>query len=103
MRSWANALTARVTVLPTVVPSELAKRLSSSWVWESMRTLVLCMQLSIHRGRLANPNIHVVCEAMGVRSLTLVQFIAEQGWTSNRREPAHSPTGQRGTVLLSGC
>lgn len=34
-----------------------------------------------HRGSLAKPKIPVVCEALGVRSLTLVQFIAEQGWT----------------------
>lgn len=34
-----------------------------------------------HRGSLARPKIPVVCDAMGVRCLTLVQFIAEQGWT----------------------
>lgn len=34
-----------------------------------------------HRGSLAKPKIPVVCEALGIRSLTLVQFIAEQGWT----------------------
>ena len=34
-----------------------------------------------HRGSITNPKIPVVCEAVGVRSLTLVQFITEQGWT----------------------
>lgn len=34
-----------------------------------------------HRGSLTRPKIPVVCEAMSVRSLTLVQFIGEQGWT----------------------
>lgn len=33
------------------------------------------------RGSLDRPKIPVVCEAMGVRCLTLVQFIGEQGWT----------------------
>lgn len=40
---------ARETVLPTVVFSSVAKRLSFSWVAASIRTLVLCMQISIHR------------------------------------------------------
>jgi hypothetical protein len=34
-----------------------------------------------NRGSLTNPKIPVVCDAMGVRCLTLVQFIGEQGWT----------------------
>jgi len=38
------------TVLPTVVFSSAARRLSSSWVVASIRTLVLCMQISIHIG-----------------------------------------------------
>jgi predicted 3-demethylubiquinone-9 3-methyltransferase (glyoxalase superfamily) len=48
MRSWRNAFRASVTVFPTVVPSDAASRFSSSWVATSMRTLVLCMQFSIH-------------------------------------------------------
>jgi len=34
-----------------------------------------------HRGSLDRPKIPVVCEALGVRSVTLVQFVAEQGWS----------------------
>ncbi len=34
-----------------------------------------------NRGSPTNPKIPFVCEALGVRSLTLVQFITEQGWT----------------------
>ena len=42
---------------PTVVPSSWAKRLSSSWVSASIRTLVVCMQISIqdHWGLLGSP------------------------------------------------
>ena len=49
MRSWRSRRTARATVPPTVVPREAARRFSSSCVAVSMRTLVLCMQESIHR------------------------------------------------------
>ena len=35
------------TVSPTVVPRSRASRLSSMWVAASIRTLVLCMQISI--------------------------------------------------------
>lgn len=33
---------------PTVVPNSSARRFSSSWVSLSIRTLVVCMQISIH-------------------------------------------------------
>ena len=33
-----------------------------------------------YKGSLASPKIPVVCEALGVRCLTTVEFIQEQGW-----------------------
>ena len=47
MRSWARARTASVTVCPTVVFNSAARRLRSSCVAASMRTVVLCMQISL--------------------------------------------------------
>jgi hypothetical protein len=34
-----------------------------------------------YKGSLANPKIPVVCEALGVRCMTTVEFIQDQGWT----------------------
>ena len=34
-----------------------------------------------YKGSLAKPKIPSVCEALGVRCLTTVEFIQEQGWT----------------------
>ena len=46
-----RARTASATVLPTVVSNSAARRLSSLWVPTSIRTLVLCMQISIQDTR----------------------------------------------------
>ena len=43
-----------LTAFPTVVFSSAARRLSSSWVETSIRTLVLCMQISIHTRRVGS-------------------------------------------------
>lgn len=34
-----------------------------------------------YKGSLASPKIPVVCEALGVRCMTTVEFIQDQGWT----------------------
>ena len=49
IRSCRSARTARVTVLPTVVFNSAASRFKFSCVETSIRTLVLCMQISIQR------------------------------------------------------
>jgi len=34
-----------------------------------------------YKGSLASPKIPVVCEALGVRCITTVEFVQDQGWT----------------------
>lgn len=105
IRSCRRRRTARATVSPTVVPSRSASRFSSWWVAWSIRTLVLCMLISIqdcmHRGK-------GVDTTRRPRSLNRPRVIGHPQPPSNRqaapiRHAARSEPAPSDCIRAAGC